>query len=297
MREHSRLIRGALLAATLGLALSAVAASSSPAAQPSGSAAGRIIAGDVADPAAWPFAAAIYAKGRGFSRTKRFECTGSVIAPRVVLTAAHCTKSFANPIRNLKPADMAVVVGRSRLDDDSVGRRIAVTRVVPNPDYDSNHNRFDEGLLFLAEDAGVQPATLISPTQAPAATAVGTPVRSAGWGITSPFRPILPKALQTAAQTVVDPGRCKRIYDSVFSPQTSLCIFGAKVPHKRFIHVSACHGDSGGPLVADTPLGPRLVGTVLGGQDPCGILPAFYATVSSNLPFIESTAGVGPVDP
>ncbi|MDP9188519.1 MAG: trypsin-like serine protease, partial [Actinomycetota bacterium] len=73
----------------LGVA-AALCAASLAAAGPSSASPGdatpqpRIIGGGAADPAAFPFAAAILAKGR-------FVCSGSIVGPRHIVTAAHCS--------------------------------------------------------------------------------------------------------------------------------------------------------------------------------------------------------------
>jgi secreted trypsin-like serine protease len=73
-------------------------------------------------------------------------CSGTVIAPRVVLTAAHCIESLA-----IAPGE--VVVGAST--HSAAARRIRIVETIVDPQW--NPPAHDLALVLLAEDAGVVP--------------------------------------------------------------------------------------------------------------------------------------------
>jgi secreted trypsin-like serine protease len=267
----------AILALAASLALgagpSAFAADEGPVAQQS------VVAGGVANPTSWPFAAAIFRKGR-------LHCGGSVVSPTEVLTAGHCVFGFA-------VANFTVVTGRPDLRNQGVGEVIAVQSARVHPDYESS-GAHDSAVLRLARPTTAPPVTLASSSEDAAATAQGALLRVAGWGATTPFGTRLSSVLRVAVEKVRSARRCLRAYTiDLFSPQTMICAVGKRI--RRFrrppIHFSACGGDSGGPLVADTPAGPRQVGIVSFGAGLCGLpgAPTVYSRVSDSLQFIRSS--------
>jgi hypothetical protein len=94
-------------------------------------------------------------------------CSGTVIAPRVVLTAAHCVDMLAS-----LPGH--VVIGAST--HDPAARRIRITEMIANPAWDVPAH--DLGLVLLAEDAGVAPLPMTGATAAP-----GARVELVGYGL------------------------------------------------------------------------------------------------------------------
>ena len=95
------------------------------------------------------------------------ECTGTLVAPRVVVTAAHC-------VGDAPTNALEVFIG------DSVtgpGRRIAVVGGRIDPTWDPATHANDIAALILAEDAPVAPLARAAPT--------GADVRLVGYGITT----------------------------------------------------------------------------------------------------------------
>lgn len=273
----------------LAVALAAIAPGAAGAyAQPEEPLAGeRIIAGEVADPAAWPSIAALYFEPPGSRGREFLICGGTVIAPRHVLTAAHC-------VEGARASRLALVVGRPDLRDKSAGQRLDVRSVQVDPAYSPPFFRGDFAVLELSADAIVAPAVLPNPAQDEAATPVGAPVRVAGWGGTKPSGGATSKVLLTASESVVEDRSCKRFYRRGFDVRRQICVRGDKVAGGIN---GACYGDSGGPLMADTPEGPLLVGVVSGGGIRCATQPEYYARVSASLGFIRRAAGVVPATP
>jgi trypsin len=249
----------------------------------------RIIAGTTADPAEWPFAAALYIRSARLGG-RVLDCSASVIAPRYVLTAAHC--AIGESARRF-----SVIVGRPNLADTSVGEEIPVRKTKVNPLYGPPNFRADVAILVLSRPTSVPPVALPSVAASDAATVPGSVLYVAGWGGTRPSGRHTSKPLLTTGETVLKGAPCKRSYGGSFSSSTTICTQGAKLAPPQSGHAGSCYGDSGGPLVADTPSGRLLVGAVSGGGLRCGTSPDYYARISANLKFIEKATGVTPASP
>jgi secreted trypsin-like serine protease len=236
-----------------------------------------VVGGTPADPAQVPYAVAIFRKGH-------MHCTGSVIGPTRVLTAAHCLFGF-----NL--ANFQVIAGRPDLRIPTAGQAVGVSAGRVHPDFEQTALH-DVGVLDLAQPIIAPPIALATPEQNAVTTFPGAQLRVSGYGATKPFGARLSPFLKTTVEVVRTDRRCLRAYTrDLFAPDSMLCALGPKRKHPgRFkIHTSACSGDSGGPLVAETPTGPIQVGTVSFGGALCGLpaAPTVYSRVSSSLAFIN----------
>jgi secreted trypsin-like serine protease len=238
-----------------------------------------VVGGTPADPAQFSYSVAIFRKGH-------MHCSGSVIGPTKVLTAAHCVFGF-----NL--ANFQVIAGRPDLRNPAAGEAVGVTAGQVHPDFEQTALH-DVGVLELAQPiTATAPIPLATPEQSAATTGPGALLHVSGYGATKPFGVHLSPFLKTTVEVVRTDRRCLHAYTrDLFAPESMLCALGAKRKHAgRFkIHTSACSGDSGGPLVADTATGPIQVGTVSFGGALCGLpaAPTVYSRVASSLDFINA---------
>lgn len=242
----------------------------------------EVVGGTPASLADYGFTVAILEKGR-------FICSGAVISPSRVITAAHCVTG---------PADqLAVITGRTSLSA-SGGQVIGVTGASTHPDATDTF-RNDVAVLALASPTTAPSIQLATPEEDAAATGFGMPLTVAGFGDRNPFAFGKGKLGVLFAASLYSRPTCKK-YKKRFFLSQMICANGA--PYKRFAGLrlmrSACPGDSGGPLIANTPAGPRLVGTVSYGFSSFFLLcaehgfPGVFTRVSAYLPFLAPYAAV-----
>jgi secreted trypsin-like serine protease len=225
-----------------------------------------IVGGSEAGAGEWPDAVAVL----GTEGT----CSGTLIAPDVVLTAGHCagiepTQVIANTTDYAQPG----------------GIRVDVARTVSFPDW---QHSYDLSVLVLA-----------SPIEDVTPRAIGTactyrdfvretPVRLVGFGATDKLGQMSNTHLREAMTMVTDPDctgghGCK----DELAPGGEFVAGGTG-------EADSCFGDSGGPVYLDTDSGPVVIGAVSrgvsGSETPCGG-GGIYVRTDNVIEWIEDTAG------
>ena len=253
--------RGRALSLVLaGVALAALAIPATAAAGPTAQA--SIVGGRASSIAEFPFLSFIEAhEGK-----HGFACTGSVVAPRVVLTAAHCVESLDHG--GLTAASRYALAtgitspGEAQAEDIF---RISEAHVFPGFDPGTLHG--DAGILILDRPTNAPVLPLAGPDDA-ALYAGGATVQLAGWGLTRADAKEEPSGLRTTSMVVEAPSFCKaktQGYYSPFSPTAQMCTLD--LPSRKS---GGCFGDSGGPTIGRRADGsPVELGIISTGGESC----------------------------
>lgn len=192
-----------------------------------------VIGGTAAPAGKWPDAVAVM---WGSEQA----CTGTLIAPTVVLTAGHCI-SYDPPDR--------VLVGASALSRPQEGQTITIAKTIEYPD---SWNTVDAGLLILSQPATTAPRAIAS-GWARFDIKNGAPVQLVGFGTTDRNGSRPTDSLMEAATTITD-------YNCTTKPG---CNAGARPDGELGaggMGVDTCPGDSGGPVYLMTEYGAFLTG-------------------------------------
>lgn len=244
------------------LALTLIACSLVPTPAARAEPSSRIVGGQVASKGEFPWMATLIGAGAQ-NRYRGFYCGGSLIAPRKVLTAAHCVTVTGND----EPQDLDVVIGSSNLSRRE-GRRFDVRAITVSPRWTSDFIKLrgielphDIAILHLARASRVKPLQIIGRSQF-SLWEEGANLRVIGFGLRSTRARSASRLLRVAEQPRISDARCEERYRRNFVPDSMLC---AGTPGQ-----GSCNGDSGGPLIAGGgSVAPRLVGIVSYGGRTC----------------------------
>jgi hypothetical protein len=179
-------------------------------------------------------------------------CTGTLIAPRAVLAAAHCLDAFG-------PDGAYEIVFGPTIDSPGVQAR----RALAHPAYDAATHEHDLAIFQLSRDATSAPAILPA---AGFAVASGASARVVGFGATrDDAEPEGIKRSGLTRVTVVTEGA----FEASADPSMS------------------CSGDSGGPVFVAGAAGETLAGVTASGDAACNDR-AFNVRVDAHLDWIRA---------
>lgn len=161
-------------------------------------------------------------------------CGGALIAPNVVLTAAHCVGEAGEEVH--------AVIGDDLVSTTSECEERIVGHMWPNENYDADTYDGDWALILLTRPSVYPVVATLATTPAP----VDMELTAAGWGTLSSGGEA-PDAIQEVNLGVVSLEECSAAYGSL--TPAMMC---ASYPGK-----DTCQGDSGGPLFSENTTAPR----------------------------------------
>jgi hypothetical protein len=164
-------------------------------------------------------------------------CTGTLVAPNLVLTARHCVSETEEGLAcspagtalqgggvgaDFPASSLAIYGGRKNVEEVARGKRIF---------HDDSHNLCDHDLALVLLDRDVE-GLPVAPLRLIDHTRVGEKVSAVGWGLTQ--KGVLPTTrMQRANVPVLDVG-----------PSATAA------PHEMAVGEAICSGDSGGPALS-----------------------------------------------
>lgn len=212
------------------------------------------------------------------------QCSGSLVSPTMVVTAAHCLVGYA-------PNEVRVWAGISKTSERSLVQETPVAATIAHPNFDVRTFSNDIGVITLAKPVDitgkVYPIALpfgVTPSTWPANGTAGT---ITGWGVTAPGNAATSDQLMRADVTVLaSPSEPCGQYGPDLDPSQDICA-GSPVGS-----VDACQGDSGGPLVVQGSV-PMLAGLVSSGNECAKAgYPGLYTRIASFLPWLQQQGSI-----
>ena len=210
------------------------------------------------------------------------QCTGTVVAASLVLTAGHCAENMSSGAVN-EAAHYRVLIPGS----DAAGVEEQVATVSGVLVYEGFARRSDDGdaaLLVLSTPTAAPPVALATASDT-AATRAGSSATIAGWGDTRYRQRLATEELRWAGTVVQGARWCRRNAPPFFT-DSEICTIDAPS-----YAATACHGDSGGPLLA--PAGPTgelvQIGIAIHGYGRCSTrLPCVFTSVAAIASWVDS---------
>ncbi|XP_039746144.1 trypsin-2-like [Pararge aegeria] len=205
-------------------------------------------------------------RGRQF-----FQCGGSIISTRYILTAAHCLTGTTKVIARVGSTDSDI--GGTQYTSRDFKSHPRYRRATF--DYDIGYIRFEAILIDGVNTAIVTLAENGAPIRS------GTILTVSGWGATEEDGSVS-ENLMAVQVPVVSNARCRQSYNTI----TPRMICAGEPEGGR----DSCGGDSGGPAVTNERVQFGIVSNGIGCARP-GI-PGVYTNVASLRDWIRRNTGV-----
>ncbi|KAJ2856849.1 hypothetical protein GGI22_003681 [Coemansia erecta] len=251
----------------------------------------RIIGGTPVSSSDFKFIAYIesYMEGVG-----AFSCTGSLIAPNVVLTAGHCT--YATDTTMFAASQIQVGFTHTRPPEETLYQGHSVATVITHPQFSMGTMENDIALLILADTISTSEASLAKVYNG--AVKSGSTITAAGFGVTDVYdQNSVPTQLMEVDLKTGTTSYCKSIWPT-YDAKTQICTDGTAGK-------DTCQGDSGGPVVTSTDSDVAILGITSFGpstaDNPYGLCAqaggsGYYTRVSAFVQWIAKSANLNVSD-
>lgn len=183
----------------------------------------------------------------------RHICGGTILAPSIVLTAAHCV------LKSNEPQLYAIRAGSTQWSTG--GRYVRVRRIIPHEQFNSpTHMNNDIALVQLQQplnySLNIQPIQFVAPTDNLAAQAQ---LFVSGWGSTAVEQMSTASRLHYTVIVQLDRQICTQNYFGAGTVTNTMFCAGSK---SGLGDRDSCMGDSGGPLIVQIAGRFKLLGIV-----------------------------------
>jgi uncharacterized protein (TIGR03382 family) len=224
----------------------------------------HVLGGSAVSPGQWPDTAGVFFSGE-------LGCTGTLVAPQVVLTAGHCIDASIDKVL------------LNSTDASQGGEEIAVTQSIAYPNWETS---YDVGILLLATPSSVPPRIIARGCAIDQFYAQGAAVEIVGYGATDPQGEQYGTRLLRGVTTITDASCSDPSCNGSVSPGGELIAGGNGV--------DSCFGDSGGPVYLQTADADYLIGVTSRGLEssptPCGG-GGIYTRADAVATWIEQESG------
>ena len=187
----------------------------------------HVVGGTPAPGGGWPSIVALVTPGS--DPVQGQFCGGTLIAPSVVLTAAHCVTDVTGAV--MRPADVEVLAGTQDLT--AGGERIGVAAVRAHPAFHADGDPYDAALLLLARPSAAPPHA-VRPQRPGRGRRASAPAPSPAGARRPRAAGKYPTALAEAAVTIFPSARCESALGRAFTRGATLCA-GSMAGRRRLV--------------------------------------------------------------
>lgn len=211
----------------------------------------------------------------------RHICGGAIIAPNIILTAAHCV------VKVNEPQSYAVRAGSTLWS--SGGSYIRARRIIPHGQFNSpTHMNNDIALILLQKSlvysSLIQPISSVTPSDIVSAQAQ---LFVSGWGSTTIDQVATAPRLHYTTVVQMDRQRCTQNYFGAGTVTGTMFCAGSK---SGLGDRDSCMGDSGGPLITKVSGRFKLLGIVSWGLGCASAqYPGVYTYVTAHGGWLTQT--------